>query len=33
MNQIRTLIIGAIFFILISGFSIGITNLSKILTY
>lgn len=33
MNKVKTLIIGFMFFILISSFTIGIANISKILTY
>gem|GEM_PF-6419480 len=31
MNGIKSLIVGSMYFVLISGFSIGITNLSRFL--
>ncbi|TCO74582.1 hypothetical protein EV214_11261 [Marinisporobacter balticus] len=31
MNSVKTLMVGSMFFVLISSFSIGIANLSKML--
>lgn len=31
MNRVKTLIVGSMFFLLISSFSVGISNLSKML--
>ncbi|MDF2547992.1 MAG: hypothetical protein K0R93_2890 [Anaerosolibacter sp.] len=31
MNKVKTLIVGFMFFVLISGFTAGITNISKLL--
>ncbi len=33
MNKVKTLMVGFMFFILISSFTIGVSNISKILTY
>ena len=33
MNKVKTLMVGFMFFILISSFTIGVSNISRILTY
>ena len=33
MNKVKILMVGFMFFILISSFTIGVSNISKILTY
>lgn len=33
MNAVKSLIVGSMYFVLISGFTIGITNLSRIIAH